>query len=140
MPSDDALRVVEGAMRVSPLLGNRMCAARLDGCSAVIRELMPQDLKLEADRLTEADAEKAARFLALVVGEAHAHQMDAQAHRSWLIDMPRRQSRSANALSWLWQSTVQLMVAHEAEYLHHCRRCAAGRETHWTAQQDNAAA
>lgn len=140
MPSDNAARVVEGARRVSPLLGNRMCAAHLNGCSVVIRELRPQDLKLDADRLTEADAEKSARFLALVVGQAHAHQMDAQTRRGWLTDLQGRQSRSADAPSWLWQNTVQLMVAHEAEYLDHCRRCSAGGEVRRTERQEDRAA
>jgi hypothetical protein len=48
----------------------------------VIRELMPQDLKFEAEHLSEVDAIKAAHFLALVIGQAHAAQMDAATRQS----------------------------------------------------------
>lgn len=54
-----------------------MIAARLDGCAVFIRELMPEGLKFEAEHLSEPDAVKAAHFLALVVGQAHARQTDA---------------------------------------------------------------
>jgi uncharacterized protein (DUF2252 family) len=128
MPRDNASRVVEGAMHVSPLLGNRMRAARLDGCAVVARQLMPQDLKLDADRFTEADAAKAAHFLALVVGRAHAGQMDAATRKSWLGELRRSRSKSTGTPAWLWRSIVELMAAHEAEYLEHCRRYALERD------------
>lgn len=124
MPRDNAKRVTEGARHVSPLLGNRMSAARLDGCAVVIRELMPQDLKFDAERLTQPDAVKAAHFLALVIGQAHAAQMDAATRRSWLAELRRCRPRSADAPTWLWSSIVELAVAHEADYLEHCRRYA----------------
>lgn len=127
MPRDNAKRVIEGARRVSPSLGDRMIAARLDGCAVVIRELMPQDLKIEAGRLGEADAVRAAHFLALVVGKAHAGQLDAGTRRAWLTELQKSRSRSADAPSWLWRSMVELLVRHEAEYLEHCRRYALDR-------------
>jgi uncharacterized protein (DUF2252 family) len=68
MPRDNAERVVEGAQHLSPHLGERMMAARLMERSVFLRELLPQDLKLEIDQLTREEAMKAARFLALVVG------------------------------------------------------------------------
>ena len=68
--------MVEGARHLSPHLGERMAAERLLERSVFIRELLPQDLKLEIDQLTRADAMKAAHFLAAVVGKAHARQMD----------------------------------------------------------------
>jgi hypothetical protein len=40
--------------------------------SVVIRELLPQDLKLEMDRLTQEEAVAAAHLLAAVVGKARA--------------------------------------------------------------------
>ena len=43
MPSDQAARVVEGARHLSPYLGDRMLAGKLDGNSVFVRELMPQD-------------------------------------------------------------------------------------------------
>lgn len=127
MPRDNAKRVVEGARHVSPLLGERMIAARLDGCSAVVRELMPQDLKVEAEHLSERDAVKAAYFLALVVGCAHAGQMDAATRQAWLAALHTRRPKSSEAPSWLWSSIVELLVMHEAQYLEHCRRYALER-------------
>ncbi|MGN6084896.1 DUF2252 family protein [Trinickia sp.] len=124
IPRNAAQRVVEGARHVSPMLGNRMCASRVDRHAVVIRELMPQDLKLETERLTEADAVKAARFLALVVGQAHAQQMDIETRRAWFREMRRRNAKSSDAPPWLWRSIVDLVAAHEADYLEHCRRYA----------------
>jgi uncharacterized protein (DUF2252 family) len=101
-----------------------MAAARLDGCAVVLRELMPQDLKFDAEHLSELDAVKAAHFLALVVGRAHADQMDGATRRAWLTDLRVGRPKSAGAPSWLWQSIVELLVMHEAQYLDHCRRYA----------------
>jgi uncharacterized protein (DUF2252 family) len=127
MPRDNGRRVVEGARHVSPTLGDRMIAARLDGCAVVIRELMPQDLKFNAERLAEADAIKAAHFLALVIGQAHAAQTNAATRKAWLTELRRSRPKSAGAPSWLWSSIVELLVMHEAEYLEHCRRYALAR-------------
>jgi uncharacterized protein (DUF2252 family) len=52
MPRDNAVGVVMGAQALSPNLGQRMLAVRLLDKAVVIRELMPQDLKVEVDRLT----------------------------------------------------------------------------------------
>jgi len=62
MPKDQAERVVEGAMRLSPHLGKRMVAGKIDGRSVFIRELLPQDITIELERLTVPDAMKAASF------------------------------------------------------------------------------
>lgn len=75
MPDDSAQRVVAGACALAPFLGNRMLAAHLLDKPVVLRELFPQDLKLETDELTQDEAIRAARFLAHVVGKAHARQM-----------------------------------------------------------------
>lgn len=127
MPRDPAQRVLEGARHVSPMLGSRMCAARLDGRPVVIRELMPQDLKLEAERLSEADAVEAARYLALVVGRAHAAQMDHATQRAWRAELRRQRPKTVDAPSWLWRSIIELMAAHEQAYLEHCRRHVLGK-------------
>lgn len=127
MPRDNARRVVEGARHISPFLGDRMLAARLCGRAVVVRELMPQDLKLEADRLTEVDAVKVAHFLALVVGRAHASQMDAASREIWLAELRRNRPKSLDAPSWLWRSAVELTGLHEVAYLEHCRRYALDR-------------
>jgi uncharacterized protein (DUF2252 family) len=129
MPRDNAARVVEGARHLSPALGDRMLSAGLLGQAVVLRELRPQDLKLEIDQLTPDEAMKAARFLAVVVGKAHASQLDEPSRGKWRDELGRRHSTSLDAPSWLWSSIVELMAIHEAAYLEHCRRYATDPET-----------
>jgi uncharacterized protein (DUF2252 family) len=124
MPRDNAGRVVEGARHLSPYLGERMVAESLMEQSVFVRELLPQDLKLEIDRLTREEAMKAARFLALVVGKAHRGQMDLATRREWRAELGRSRSKRLDAPSWLWSSIVALVANHEAAYLEHCRRYA----------------
>jgi uncharacterized protein (DUF2252 family) len=124
MPRDNAERVVSGARALSPSLGDRMIYARLLGRSVFIRELLPQDLKIEIDRLSPDDAKGVAEFLAHVVGRAHARQLDDTDCKKWLRALRRNRSKSLDAPSWLWTSVVDLVGAHEAAYLEHCRRYA----------------
>jgi uncharacterized protein (DUF2252 family) len=90
----------------------------------VVRELLPQDLKLEMNRLTCNEAVQAARFLAGVVGKAHARQMDASARKAWRSDLNHNRSKNLDAPSWLWTSVVELIATHETAHLDHCRRYA----------------
>jgi len=129
MPRDNAQRVVEGARHLSPALGERMMAAKLLGRAVVVRELMPQDLKLEIDQLTRAEAMDSARYLAEVVGKAHARQMDAATRRAFGATFKVRRSSRLDAPSWLWSSVVELASTHEAAYLEHCRRYALTRDS-----------
>jgi uncharacterized protein (DUF2252 family) len=124
MPRDHAQRVVEGARQLAPFLGARMLAASLAGRSVFVRELMPQDLTIDIERLTAEEAMRTARFLAAVVGHAHARQMDQATRAQWHAELNRRRSKSLDAPSWLWSSVVDLLVIHEAAYLDHCRRYA----------------
>jgi len=124
MPRDNAQRVVEGARSLSPYLGERMLAAKLQGKPVVLRELLPQDLKLEMDRLTRTEIVASARFLASVVGKAHARQLDESMRKSWLAELQRDRLKTLEAPSWLWTSVVDLVSRHEAAYLEHCRRYA----------------
>jgi uncharacterized protein (DUF2252 family) len=124
MPRDNAERVVTGARAIAPFLGDRMRAAHLMGQSVVVRELMPQDLKLAIDRLSRLDATRAAWFLASVVGRAHGGQMDDIVRRGWRDELNRGHSTGLNAPFWLWASVVDLVADHEAAYLDHCRRYA----------------
>src|ERR1700723_561107 len=55
IPRDNAIRVVTGARALSPNLGQRMMPAKLLGKSVVVRELMPQDLKIEINRLSREE-------------------------------------------------------------------------------------
>ncbi|MEI9931815.1 MAG: DUF2252 family protein [Rhizomicrobium sp.] len=121
-PRDNAQRVVEGARHLSPNLGDRMLASRLMNRSVVIRELMPQDLKLEMETLTPEEAVHAARYLASVVGEAHARQMDRSGRQEWAKAFEKSRSKTIDAPSWLWTSVVDLVAMHEGAYLEHCRR------------------
>ena len=121
MPADNAKRVVEGARHLSPALGGRMMAARLLDRSVFLRELMPQDLKLEIDQLNREEAVSAARYLAGIVGKAHARQMDSATRREFRKSLQARRSGRLDAPSWLWSSVVELAAAHEAAYLEHCR-------------------
>jgi uncharacterized protein (DUF2252 family) len=129
MPRDNAKRVVEGARSLSPFLGQRMLPARFLGRSVVVRELLPQDLKLEMDQLTREQAVAAARFLAGVVGRAHVRQMDDDAQQKWQSELNRNRSKKVNAPSWLWSSVVELMAIHEVAYLEHCRQYALRANT-----------
>jgi uncharacterized protein (DUF2252 family) len=124
LPNDFAERVVTGARALSPFLGERMLATRLLHKPVVVRELMPQDLKLEIDRLTREEAVGAARFLAAVVGKAHARQMDAATRKRWSQELDRHRTKSLDVPGWLWKSVVELLAEHEVAYLEHCRRYA----------------
>ncbi|WP_293905528.1 DUF2252 family protein [Phenylobacterium sp.] len=123
-PRDNAVRVVTGARALSPNLGERMLAARLLDRPVVLRELMPQDLKIEVDRLTRGEATALARYLAGVVGRAHGRQMDGPTRDAWRADLNRARTGTLDAPSWLWSSVVDLVAVHEAAYLDHCRRFA----------------
>lgn len=124
MPKDNAERVVEGARQLSPALGERMTATRFLGKSAFLRELLPQDLKLEIDQISRDEAVGAARFLAAVLGKAHGRQMDAPIRREFTRDLKQRSSKRLDAPSWLWSSVVDLAGIHEVAYLEHCRQYA----------------
>jgi uncharacterized protein (DUF2252 family) len=127
MPRDNAVRVVTGAKALSPNLGERMSAARLLNRSVVIRELMPQDLKIEINRLSRQEAMDLARYLAGVVGRAHGRQMGSSQRRAWRADLDRTRKAGPEAPSWLWASVVELIGLHEAAYLDHCRRFALAK-------------
>jgi uncharacterized protein (DUF2252 family) len=124
MPSDNAKRVVEGAKMLSPFLGQRMLAGHFLKSQVVLRELLPQDLKLEMDQLTRDEAIVAARYLASIVGSAHASQMDDGTRKKWRKSLESKHSKALNAPSWLWTSVVDLVAHHETAYLEHCRRYA----------------
>lgn len=126
MPRDNAERIVAGALALSPNLGHRMAACRLLGKSVIVRELMPQDMKIQLAGLTPDEAMAAAQSLARVVGDAHGRQMDEAARMAWLSELARNRSGLLDAPSWLWSSVVELTAAHEAAYLEHCRRHALG--------------
>ncbi|PRC93011.1 DUF2252 family protein [Solimicrobium silvestre] len=121
MPRDNGKRVLEGALQLSPYLGERMLASQLMGCSVFIRELLPQDLKLEVNKLTQLEAMIAAKYLGSIVGKAHARQMDAGTRSKWCGELLRNQTKKFELPDWLWNSVVELIATHESSYLEHCR-------------------
>jgi uncharacterized protein (DUF2252 family) len=78
--------------------------------------------------LSPDDAIQIARFLATVVGRAHARQMEKKQQSSWQKELQRHRSKTLDAPSWLWTCVVDLMTIHEASYLEHCRKIALGAE------------
>ena len=128
MPKDNAERVVQGAWHISPALGDRMRAAELLGKSVFLRELLPQDLKFEIEHLTPDEATKVAKFLAMVVGKAHARQMDETARRDWQKELKHNRTKTLDAPNWLWTGVVELLALHEKAYLEHCRKYVMGLE------------
>jgi uncharacterized protein (DUF2252 family) len=124
MPRDNAVRVVTGAKAVSPNLGERMLAGRLLDVGVVLRELMPQDLKIEIDQLDREESTALAAYLAGTVGRAHGRQMDAATRKSWRAELAKARTTNLDAPSWLWSSVVDLLSIHEAAYLEHCRKFA----------------
>jgi uncharacterized protein (DUF2252 family) len=129
MPEDDAERVIAGAKHLSPLLGGRMLATKVLNRSVFIRTLLPQDLKVDVERLTGDEAVGLAAFLAYVVGRGHARQLDAADRVRWAKTLRGSRTKSLDAPSWLWNSVVDLIALHEAAYLEHCRHFAQVNKT-----------
>jgi len=124
IPRDHARRVVTGARYLAHYLGERMMPTRFRDRPVVLRELLPQDLKLDIDQLTVEQAVQSAQFLAAVVGAAHGRQMDAATRTRWRQTLGRGHTERLDAPSWLWSSVVKLIMQHESGYLEHCRRYA----------------
>ena len=120
IPNDYAERVVAGARALSPNLGKRMAYGSIGDRPVIIRELMPEDLKLEMEQFSRKEAVTAARYLAMVVGKAHGRQMSRDDRVRWGGDVGRR-GPTPDAPSWLWTTLVPLLTRHEGAYLEHCR-------------------
>ncbi len=124
MPTDPAERVVAAARALAPHLGERMVATKAFGRSLFVRELSPQDLKLEVGQFSDSQAVKAAHYLAFVVGKAHARQLDRAGREEWARVLEADRRGMIDTPTWLWESIVSLTGRHEAGYLDHCRRYA----------------
>jgi uncharacterized protein (DUF2252 family) len=127
MPRDNAVRVATGARALSPHLGQRMIPVRILGKAVVLRELLPQDLKFEVDRLTNDKAVALAAYLAAVVGKAHGRQMTPDQRTEWRAALTAAKSLRLNAPTWLWSCVADLLGIHERAYLEHCRLYALSR-------------
>jgi uncharacterized protein (DUF2252 family) len=127
MPRDYARRVMRGASHLSPHLGSRIRSVELVGKPVFVRELLPQDLKIEIEALNRKEAARVAGYLAAVVGKAHARQMGPDARKDWGKELRRNRVKSLDAPTWLWRSVVDLLMDHQNGYLEHCRAgCSAG--------------
>lgn len=122
MPRDNAERVVAAARALSPALGDRMLALRMLDRPMVLRELAPEDLKIEPDHLPPATMDELAAYLGRVLGDAHARQLSAQDRKRWHRTLRESRSKLVDAPSWLWQAIVDALASHERGYLQHCRR------------------
>jgi uncharacterized protein (DUF2252 family) len=120
-PADPAARVIMGALRLAPGLGERMVAAHALDRSLFVRELLPQDLKVELDELSKDDARGVAHYLGTVVGRAHGRQLRDDDRRAWVAEIASHRAKKLDAPSWLWRAVVELVAIHEAAYLEHCR-------------------
>ena len=121
VPHNDAQRVLKAAQSLSPYLGERMLTLRIQSKPAFLRELLPQDLKLEINRLKREEGTNAARHLGHVLGMAHARQMDRTVKADWCRAVSKH-SKALQAPNWLWVSVKELHARFEAAYLEHCCR------------------
>lgn len=120
-PHEDAERVVKAAQSLSPYLGERMLPVRVRSKPAFVRELLPQDLKLEINRLNSEEGMNAAGHLGHVLGMAHARQLDRAVKADWCRAV-NKHSKTLPAPRWLWDSVKELHARFEAGYLEHCCR------------------
>jgi uncharacterized protein (DUF2252 family) len=114
-----------GASHLSPYLGSRMQAVEIKGKPVFVRELLPQDLKIEMNALDRKEAARVAGYLAGIVGEAHGWQMQGNDRRAWYKELRRNRPKALNAPSFLWRSVVDLLLEHQRGYLEHCRAVSA---------------
>ena len=121
MPGDPAERVLAGAQALSPNLGDRMIATHLLDKPVFLRELAPQDLKIEVDQFSRKQAVAAASYLSFVVGQAHARQLSDSDRLAWRDTLAAADGKPDSA-PWLWQAIVAMAGAHEIGYLEHCRQ------------------
>ncbi|MBV9621772.1 MAG: DUF2252 family protein [Gammaproteobacteria bacterium] len=124
MPRNPAERVILAARNLSPTLGERSLAATMCGRPVFVRELRPQDMKVELGKLHRHEAVATARYLSEVLGKAHGRQMTAANRQRWVRELRRNRSRRLDVPSWLWSTVVELLGIHELAYLEHCRRYA----------------
>jgi len=125
MPVDEGTRVVAGATALSPSLGKRMVAGAVGTQSVFLRELLPQDLKIDIEQLSEDEAGSVAFLLASVVGQAHGNQLRRSDAKAWAATLRKSHPKTLAAPSWLWTAIVRSIARHETEYLIHCRRYAS---------------
>lgn len=119
-PTDDADRVVSGARALVPMFGERMLAATVLHRRVVVRELLPQDRKVNLDLLKRGEAAPIARHLGAVVGRAHARQLTPEQAAAWGTQLLPKGTCDGRPPDWLWETLIELVGIHEEAYLRHC--------------------
>lgn len=122
VPVNHAQRIVEAARALSPALGQRMLAGEVGGRPVFVRELLPQDTRVDVQRLSPRRARRLAAYLGYVLGVSHARQMHRADRRAWCRTLRRSSNRALGCPSWLWQNTTGLLADLEVAYLEHCRQ------------------
>ncbi|HEX4340824.1 MAG TPA: DUF2252 family protein [Polyangiaceae bacterium] len=128
VPAHQGERVVQGARALSPGLGDRILSGTILRHEVFVREQMPQDLKVELETLDDVEARATARALAMIVGRAHARQLERTDRTAWGNALKSTWTRTLDAPVWLWSVVVDLIGVHERAYLEHCRRYALAGE------------
>jgi hypothetical protein len=100
-----------------------MLAATILGRRTVVRELMPQDRKVNLKLLKRGEAAPIARHLGAVVGRAHARQLSPEASVAWAERLLPDGLPDRVPPEWLWEPLVRLVGEHEEAYLRHCADC-----------------
>lgn len=119
-PTDDAERVVSGARALVPMFGERMLAATVLNRHVVVRELLPQDRKVNLDLLKQGEAAPIAKHLGAVVGRAHARQLTPDQATAWSSKLLPKGTCDGHPPEWLWETLIELVGIHEEAYLRHC--------------------
>jgi len=135
LAEDPASRVQAGAKKIAPALGARMVPTWLLDRSVFVRELLPQDLKVELDELSVEDGRSVAYYLGSIVGRAHARQLDGERRKAWQSEIHHHRTKAIEAPSWLWKAVVDLVAVHERAYLEHCRRYALAHDKQTSSEQ-----
>jgi len=120
MPEDQAQRLWRARVICHPIWENG-CAHSIVWPLDLFRELLPQDLKIELETLTCKQAMNFARFLANVVGKAHARQMDTDTRSKWSKELSTARPVTLMPLLGSGAGVVDLLAIHEKAYLEHCR-------------------
>jgi uncharacterized protein (DUF2252 family) len=120
-PTDDAERSLQGARALAPRYGARKRAVSVQTHRCLVRELMPQEKKVEIDRLARDELASVAFGLGRVVGKAHARQLSARDAKSWRADVTAKREDDRPP-RWLSRALAALVGAHEAAYLAHCAK------------------
>lgn len=122
VPVQPAERLLAGARALTPALGERMRAGDVLGTPVIVRELMPQDMKLDIRRLQPNQAQRMADYLGAVVGYAHARQLSAEDRQAWHREVVRGRSKTTHAPAWLRDAAIGVMHELDVAYIQHCLR------------------